>query len=120
MFVGVIAMHTYIISVNFTPLIAHITLSVTHFFLLSLSINCDSNKSVFISLGNSDVRPDPEFGNHPIQLEHINEKSCTIHAVSTEDTVLGISSVTFYLAWLAVLAGTSNTVVFVSILRKDI
>lgn len=95
---------------NFTPLIAHITLSVSQFFLLSLSINYDSNQSLFLSLGNPDVRPDPEFGSHPIQLEHINEKSCTIHHVSTEDTVLGISSVTFYLAWLTVLAGICNTV----------
>lgn len=56
-------------------------------FSLPLSINCDSNKSLFITPGNSDVRPDPELGSLPIQLEHINEKSCTIHPTSTEDDV---------------------------------
>lgn len=47
-------------------------------FSLPLSIKCDSNKSLFITPGNSDVRPDPKLGSRPIQLEHINEKSCTI------------------------------------------
>lgn len=63
------------------------SLSITVFFFLPLSINCDSNKSLFITLGNSDVRPDPELGSQPIQLEHINEKSCAIHPTSTEDDV---------------------------------
>lgn len=62
------------------------SLSITVFFL-PLFINCDSNKSLFIIPGNSDVRPDPELGSNPIQLEHINEKSCTIHPTSTVDNV---------------------------------
>lgn len=56
-------------------------------FSLPLSINCDSNKSLFITLGNSDVRPDPELGNYPIQLEQINEKSCITHPMGAEDDV---------------------------------
>lgn len=62
------------------------SLSITVFFL-PLSVHCDSNKSLFITPGNFDVRPDPQLGSHPIQLEHINEKSCTIHPTSTEDDV---------------------------------
>lgn len=65
-----------------------VSLSQYHsFFSLPLSINCDPNKSLFITPGNSDVRPDPELGSRPIQLEHINEKSCTIHPTSAEDDV---------------------------------
>lgn len=70
---------------NFNPLIAHIRLSVSQFFSLPLSINCDPNKSLFITLGNFDVRPVSKLGSHPIQLEHINEKSCTIHPTNDED-----------------------------------
>lgn len=81
--------------------------SITDFSPSHCLLTVIQTKVSFITLGNSDVRPDPELGSHPIQLEHINEKSCTIHPRSTEDTVLGISSVTFYLAWLA---GKSNAI----------
>lgn len=49
---------------------------VTFFFFLHLWLpnNYESNKRLFITLGNSNVRPDPQLGSHPIQLEHINEK----------------------------------------------
>lgn len=45
------------------------------FFFLWLPNNCESNKSLFIILGNSDVRPDPELGSRPIQLENIKKKA---------------------------------------------
>lgn len=81
--------------------------SITDFSPFQCLLTVIQTKVSFITLRNSDVRPDPELGSHPIQLEHINEKSCTTHPTSTEDTVLGISSVTFYHAWLA---GKSNAV----------
>lgn len=90
-FRGVKAMHTYTdLSLVYWKVHSsncpYHSLSIT-VFSLPLSINCDSNKSLFITPGNSDVRPDPELGSKPIQLEHINEKSCTIHHTSAEDDV---------------------------------
>lgn len=121
-FVGVKAMHTYTtLSLLYWKYHScncpYHSLSITA-FSLPLSINCDSNKSLFITPGNSDVRPDPELGSHPIQLEHINEKSCTIQPMSTEDDVpfgFPLTLQTLYLgrnilSCSAVLAGTTNAV----------
>lgn len=60
-----------------TPSLLHFYLFICFFFLLLWPPhNCESNKRLFIILGNSDskLRPDPELGSHPIQLEHIKKK----------------------------------------------
>lgn len=64
---------------NFTPFIAYVTLLVSLIPFSDCPVKATETKSPFITLGNSDVRPDSELGSHPIQLEHINEKCCTNH-----------------------------------------
>lgn len=66
------------------------------FLSMTVQLKWLKNKSLFITLGNSNVRPDSELGSHPIQLEHINEKCCTNHPESTIDTVLGVLGIIFY------------------------
>lgn len=64
---------------NFTPFIAYVNLLVSQIPFSDCPVKATETKSPFITLGNSDVRPDSELGSHPIQLERINEKCCTNH-----------------------------------------